>query len=69
MSCPQSTDLMLIGAAARPGRLIKSFSGNNVRGWVAAPSDLVGTTTYLAAKGSDDMTGQIETIDGGMTLV
>jgi len=62
-------DLMEIGAAERPGQAMEAFSADILRGRVARPSDVTGTTTFLASRASDYMTGQIVMIDGGMTLV
>jgi len=62
-------DLMSIGAAERPGQAMEEFSAAILKGRVAVPSDITGTTTFLASKDSDYMTGQIVMIDGGMTLV
>jgi meso-butanediol dehydrogenase/(S,S)-butanediol dehydrogenase/diacetyl reductase len=62
-------DLMEIGAASRPGEAMEAFSEGILRGRVARPGDITGTTTFLAAPDSDYMTGQIIMIDGGMTLV
>jgi meso-butanediol dehydrogenase/(S,S)-butanediol dehydrogenase/diacetyl reductase len=62
-------DLMAIGAAERPGQAMEEFSADILKGRVAKPEDITGTTTFLAAKESDYMTGQIVMIDGGMTLV
>jgi len=62
-------DLMEIGASDREGQAIEEFSADILRGRVATPSDITGTTTFLASKESDYMTGQIVMIDGGMTLV
>ena len=62
-------DLMEIGAAERPGQAMEEFSAEILRGRVARPGDITGTTTFLASKDSDYMTGQIVMIDGGMTLV
>ena len=62
-------DLMKIGAAERPGQAMEEFSSEILRGRVAKPADITGTTTYLAAPDSDYMTGQIVMIDGGMVLV
>ncbi len=62
-------DLMAIGAAARPGQAMEEFSSEILRGRVATAADITGTTTYLASRDSDYMTGQIVMIDGGMTLV
>ncbi|WP_368344658.1 SDR family oxidoreductase [Pelagovum sp. HNIBRBA483] len=62
-------DLMAIGAAERPGQAMEEFSAEILRGRVARPDDITGTTTFLASKDSDYMTGQIVMIDGGMTLV
>jgi meso-butanediol dehydrogenase/(S,S)-butanediol dehydrogenase/diacetyl reductase len=62
-------DLLEIGAAERPGQAMEEFSAEILRGRVATPQDITGTTTYLASKDSDYMTGQIVMIDGGMTLV
>ena len=62
-------DLMEIGAAERPGQAMEEFSSEILKGRVAKPEDITGTTTFLASKDSDYMTGQIVMIDGGMTLV
>ncbi|MGJ8605162.1 MAG: SDR family oxidoreductase [Marivita sp.] len=62
-------DLMAIGAAERPGQAMEEFSSEILRGRVARPEDITGTTTFLASSASDYMTGQIVMIDGGMTLV
>lgn len=62
-------DLMEIGAAEKPGQAMEEFSSEILRGRVAKPADITGTTTFLASKDSDYMTGQIVMIDGGMTLV
>ncbi len=62
-------DLMEIGASDRPGKAMEEFSGDILRGRVAVPADITGTTTFLASRASDYMTGQIVMIDGGMTLV
>ncbi|WP_295315914.1 SDR family oxidoreductase [Roseobacter sp.] len=62
-------DLLEIGAAERPGQAMEEFSSQILKGRVANPGDITGTTTFLASKDSDYMTGQIVMIDGGMTLV
>ncbi|NND21600.1 MAG: SDR family oxidoreductase [Silicimonas sp.] len=62
-------DLLEIGAAERPGQAMEEFSSEILKGRVATPADITGTTTFLASKDSDYMTGQIVMIDGGMTLV
>jgi meso-butanediol dehydrogenase/(S,S)-butanediol dehydrogenase/diacetyl reductase len=62
-------DLMAIGAAERPGQAMEEFGSAILKGRVATPADITGTTTFLASKDSDYMTGQIVMIDGGMTLV
>jgi len=62
-------DLMEIGAAQRPGQAMEEFSSEILKGRVATPQDITGTTTFLASRDSDYMTGQIVMIDGGMTLV
>ncbi|RYG92838.1 SDR family oxidoreductase [Loktanella sp. IMCC34160] len=62
-------DLMEIGAAERPGQAMEEFSSEILKGRVATPRDITGTTTFLASRDSDYMTGQIVMIDGGMTLV
>jgi meso-butanediol dehydrogenase/(S,S)-butanediol dehydrogenase/diacetyl reductase len=48
---------------------MEEFSAGILRGRVATPADITGTTTFLASPASDYMTGQIVMIDGGMTLV
>ncbi|SPJ22705.1 SDR family NAD(P)-dependent oxidoreductase [Palleronia abyssalis] len=62
-------DLMEIGAAERPGQAMEEFAATILKGRVARPQDITGTTTFLASGDSDYMTGQIVMIDGGMTLV
>lgn len=62
-------DLMEIGASEREGQAMAEFSAGILRGRVATPADITGTTTFLAAKESDYMTGQVVMIDGGMVLV
>lgn len=62
-------DLMEMGAAERPGQAMEEFAADILRGRVAAPADITGTTTFLASSASDYMTGQIVMIDGGMTLI
>ena len=62
-------DLMEIGASERPGQAMDEFSSAILKGRVATPEDITGTTTFLASRDSDYMTGQIVMIDGGMTLV
>ncbi|MGB3316472.1 MAG: SDR family oxidoreductase [Albidovulum sp.] len=62
-------DLMAIGAAERPGQAMEEFAADILKGRVAKPADITGTTTFLASADSDYMTGQIVMIDGGMTLV
>jgi meso-butanediol dehydrogenase/(S,S)-butanediol dehydrogenase/diacetyl reductase len=62
-------DLMEIGASEKPGQAMQEFSAEILRGRVAKPEDVTGTTTFLASRASDYMTGQIVMIDGGMTLV
>jgi meso-butanediol dehydrogenase/(S,S)-butanediol dehydrogenase/diacetyl reductase len=62
-------DLMEIGAAERPGQAMEEFAADILKGRVAKPADITGTTTFLASPESDYMTGQIVMIDGGMTLV
>ncbi|MBR9652782.1 SDR family NAD(P)-dependent oxidoreductase [Thalassovita aquimarina] len=62
-------DLMQIGAAEKPGQAMQEFSAEILKGRVATPEDITGTTTFLASRESDYMTGQIVMIDGGMTLI
>ena len=62
-------DLMELGVSERPGQAMEDFSAGILRGRVATPADIIGTTTFLASPASDYMTGQIVMIDGGMTLV
>lgn len=62
-------DLLEIGASERPGQAMEEFSASILKGRVAKPPDITGTTTFLASRESDYMTGQIVMIDGGMTLV
>jgi meso-butanediol dehydrogenase/(S,S)-butanediol dehydrogenase/diacetyl reductase len=60
---------MALGVSERPGQAMEDFSTGILRGRVATPGDITGTTTFLASPASDYMTGQIVMIDGGMTLV
>lgn len=62
-------DLMEIGASQRPGQAMEEFASGILKGRVARPDDITGTTTFLASSDSDYMTGQIVMIDGGMTLI
>lgn len=62
-------DLMAIGASSRPGQAMEEFSAGILRGRVARPDEITGTTTFLASSESDYMTGQVIMIDGGMVLV
>jgi meso-butanediol dehydrogenase/(S,S)-butanediol dehydrogenase/diacetyl reductase len=62
-------DLMALGVSERPGQAMEEFSAGILRGRVALPKDVTGTTTFLASSESDYMTGQVVMIDGGMTLV
>lgn len=62
-------DLMALGVSSRPGEAMENFSAAILRGRVAKPEDIAGTTTFLASPDSDYMTGQIIMIDGGMVLV
>ncbi|MFN3845365.1 MAG: SDR family NAD(P)-dependent oxidoreductase [Paracoccaceae bacterium] len=62
-------DLLAIGASQRPGQAMEEFSAEILKGRVAVPQDITGTTTFLASRDSDYMTGQIVMIDGGMTLI
>lgn len=62
-------DLMDLGVSERPGQAMEEFSEGILKGRVALPKDITGTTTFLASAESDYMTGQIMMIDGGMTLV
>lgn len=62
-------DLLEIGASERPGQAMEEFAAGILRGRVARPVDITGTTTFLASPASDYMTGQIVMIDGGMELV
>lgn len=62
-------DLMEIGAAEAPGQAMAEFSAEILKRRVATPADITGTTTFLASRESDYMTGQIVMIDGGMILV
>ncbi len=61
-------DLMSIGAAERPGQAMEEFSAEILKGRVATPADVTGTTSFLAARDSDYMTGQLIMIDGGMVI-
>lgn len=62
-------DLMAIGASEREGQAMAEFSADILRGRVATPADITGTTTFLASRESDYMTGQVVMVDGGMVLV
>jgi meso-butanediol dehydrogenase/(S,S)-butanediol dehydrogenase/diacetyl reductase len=48
---------------------MEEFAAEILKGRVATPSDITGTTTFLASQDSDYMTGQIVMIDGAITLV
>ena len=39
---------MAIGAAERPGQAMEEFSADILKGRVATPHDITGTTTFLA---------------------
>lgn len=58
-------DLMEIGVSQWPGQAMEAFSAEILKGRLAKPEDITGTTTFLASKDSDYMTGQIVMIDGG----
>lgn len=58
-------DLVSIGTSKAAGEAIDMFSVGILRGRAATPSDLVGTTTFLACSDSDYITAQTIMIDGG----
>lgn len=49
-------------------RKIADYSSRILRGRVATPDDIVPVALFLAGPGSDYMTGQVITIDGGMVF-
>jgi meso-butanediol dehydrogenase/(S,S)-butanediol dehydrogenase/diacetyl reductase len=49
-------DLMTLGVSERPSQAIEDFSAGILRGLVALPKDVTGTTTLLASSESDYMT-------------
>ena len=64
----EQKDLMAMGASSAPGEAMENFSGSILLGRVAKPDDIVGTVRFLASPASDNMTGQVLMIDGGMIL-
>ncbi|MDA8250958.1 MAG: SDR family oxidoreductase [Rhodospirillales bacterium] len=58
-------DLVAIGTSKSAGEAINMFSAGILRGRAATPSDLTGTTTFLASADSDYITGQTIMVDGG----
>ena len=42
-------DLMELGVSDRPGQAMEEFSADILRGRVARPQDITGTTTFLAS--------------------
>ncbi len=45
-------DLMELGVSKRPGQAMEEFSADILRGRVARPEDITGTTTFLASPGA-----------------
>ena len=45
-------DLMELGVSERPGQAMEEFSADILRGRVARPEDITGTTTFLASPGA-----------------
>ena len=62
-------DAMELDAAERPGHAVDAPLPENLKRRVARPADITGTTTVLAVGQSVQLTGQVVTIDGGMTLI
>ena len=61
-------EFMELGLTKDQGQAINEFSASILLGRASLPADIVGTTTFLASKGSDYITGQTIMIDGGMVL-
>lgn len=57
------------GLAEKPDDWMTGFSSGILLGRPSVPSDLVGTTTFLASGASDYITGQTIMVDGGMVLI
>ncbi|WP_322013012.1 glucose 1-dehydrogenase [Paraburkholderia sp. J12] len=57
------------GVFSEPNAAIKDYSSTIILGRPATPTDVVGTTRFLASAASDYMTGQTVMIDGGMVLI
>ena len=66
-------DLMELGASERPGQAMDEFSAEILKGRVATPADITGTTTFLASPGErlHDRTDRDDRRrhDAGMTRV
>ena len=62
------TEFMELGLTKEAGQAINEFSASILIGRAALPADIVGTTSFLASKASDYITGQTIMIDGGMVL-
>lgn len=61
-------DLLAIGKGERLGQAREDFSRDIIRGRIAMPEDIVGTTTFLASDDSNYMTANVIMIDGGKVL-
>lgn len=62
-------DLLEIGKGEKLGQAREEFAKDIVRGRIAMPEDIVGTTTFLASDDSNYMTANIIMIDGGKVLI
>jgi len=62
-------DMIAKGVIKQMGEFMDSFSAGILLGRVSDPSDLTGTTTFLASADSDYLTGQCIVCDGGMVLI
>jgi len=57
------TEFMELGLTKEAGQAINEFSASILIGRAALPADIVGTTSFLASKASDYITGQTIMID------
>jgi meso-butanediol dehydrogenase/(S,S)-butanediol dehydrogenase/diacetyl reductase len=62
------SEFMDLGLTKEAGQAINEFSASILLARPSLPADIVGTTTFLASKASDYITGQTIMIDGGMVL-
>jgi meso-butanediol dehydrogenase/(S,S)-butanediol dehydrogenase/diacetyl reductase len=61
-------DHMEIGDSSKPGEAMQNFAAGILLGRVSTPDDITGLALYLASSGSDFITGQVITVDGGMMM-